>query len=334
MDEAPPTPFDFKKRLRPKTYSVAVYIVGIFIVLQVVFLASVFWFRQTVRIESQGVAAQVSDPHVSMLMEAVSAGTDLARDVGNLPPPQIPGRLSLPKEDETEKRVNALNEDARRFRRENNFDLSEAALQKALALRPEHPVTLVNLAMLEEARGENGKALQYWQRVIALGPRADSTIRLARERAVILEERLRQERIARERESLILGVDRSVRIGAVRILPPNPGPRPTEVSWDIEIRALQGGLDPAKLRVQAFVYERPAQGGPVPARAEARFLNAQPSWQVGGVETLRLRYVRTTRPEERTYYGYLIRLVYDGKVQDERSEPAELLGIFPLAPGT
>lgn len=319
-----------KRRLRPKVYSAAIYIVGIFILAQIIALISVFWLRKTVvKLEVVGPEFKA---HEDASWTKLSSGREAAKlpPLDNLPAPHVSGRLSVPHPEGNEERILKLNDQAREFRRQGEFTLAEMALKKALDLDPAYPNTLINYAMLEEARGNQSMALDYWQRLISLGEKAGAALRLARERAMILEDNLSREKIARERESMIIQSSRKLLVDKIRFTPSSFGTKPSKLQVEFKIRSLIKNLSPGKMRVQVFFYERLSNGDLIPAKIKAKFLKERPDWQ-DGLETLIVRYSRAAqqRSEKRNFYGYLIRIIYDGEVQDERAMPSDLLKIFP-----
>lgn len=314
---------DRKKRLRPKVYAIGIYVVAFFILVEIVVLASAFWMRQRVVLETEGPtlveSSQPSSPVDNSRMPALSI-------------PDLPSaRLPVEKSSGPGAEVVRLNDEAKNFRRNGDFAMAEAALVKAQALDPSHPLTLTNFAMLEEAQGRNTRALGYWKQVIALGDKARDTIQLARERSVIIEERIRLEDEARRVEH---GQAASRRLTIERITTkPDPLPeRPVEIQRDFSLKAVAGAepLQANKVRVQVYFYDRIGTDRLVSVPIEARFLNESPDWNAHAEEVLRVRYVPPKETgEPRRYYGYVFRIFYDGILQEERAEPSTLLRLNP-----
>jgi tetratricopeptide (TPR) repeat protein len=308
---------DIKKRIRPLTYSLGIYIVGVFVFIQILALISIFWFRQVaVKIESEG-------PRLNgkVLSESTYAHLNLTNSA----------RLSIEPQNTKESQILDLNEKAREMRRQNQIVEAEKLLHQALDLDPKHASTLIQLATLEEYQGSIAKALEYWQRLLDSTTPNDSNYDLAHNRVMILQARLDQERQAHERENLILRPVRKFYIDRIISMPDIIPPRPAEVQFDFLIKTNQENLDSGKMRIQVFFYDKINGNDLIPARIEAHFLDPKPKWQLGIPETLRVKYIGTSDPT-RSYFGYLIRLIYNDEVQDERAEPFELLNLFPYAP--
>ncbi|MFQ3670184.1 MAG: hypothetical protein SNJ84_01860 [Verrucomicrobiia bacterium] len=321
---------DYQKRLRPKTYAVAVYVVGLFVLMQLVALGLAFWFRQNVTIEKVG--PELSEEVVAVVtpIEEVKEPTKPADPLSPLDA-RPEGRLSLGVGGAVEQQVGQLNEDARLFRRNGDFPMAEVALRQALDLKPNDLLTLTNYAMLEEARGNRGAAFERWKQVIEVAPEGDPTVRLARERSILLEEALRLEEEARRREEALLeGVDRRVTVVDVRTVPEPLPEVPQEIQRDFLLKSANRSIpvDPSKLRVQVFVYDQIDGGRLEPAKIEAKFLSGQPDFNRAEGETLRTIYRAVPEEPERRYYGYIVRVFYDNQLQYQRAEPRNLLELF------
>lgn len=321
MSEPSATP-DRKKRLRPKIYAIGIYVVALFFILQIALLGWFFWMRQRLILETQGpTLVEQSIP------KGPSETTPPPSPIPDLPSARLPVEQAPP----TELEIIKLNDEARNFRRNGDFAMAEAALKKAQALEQGHPLTLTNLAMLEEAQGRNIRALEYWKQIIALGDKARETIQLARERSVIIEERLRLEDETRKSEAAQAAGRRLV-VDRV-VTRPDPIPeRPVEIQRDFILKAM-AGAEPVlsnKVRVQVYFYDRIGADRLVSVPIEARFLNETPDWSARPEETLRVRYLSSKETgEPRRYYGYVFRIFYDGVLQEERAEPSTLLRLNP-----
>lgn len=327
-DDAPPaTEVDYRKRLRPKTYAVAIWMVGLFVVMQLVALGLAFWFRQNVTIEKVGPPIGEEAVAAAQSREPETAASEPPSPIDALPE----GRLTLGGGGATEEQVAQLNEDARLFRRNGDFSMAEVALRQALDLKPNDVLTLTNYAMLEESRGNRSAALARWTQVIEAAPEGDPTIRLARERAILLEEALRLEADARRREDALMeGIDRRVTVADVRTEPDPLPDNPQRLQRDFLIKSANRSIpvDPSKLRVQVFVYDQIDGGRLEPAKIEAKFLSGQPDFNRPEGETLRTFYAADPQQPERQYYGYIVRVFYDNQLQYQRAEPRSLLELF------
>lgn len=96
----------------------------------------------------------------------------------------------------------------------------------------------------------------------------------------------------------------------------------------------QTTFDRSKMELQVFLFES-VNGGEIDLSTanppEVTWLSILPDWQAGVPEWLQVSYVRPgfSGPElkaygKRAYYGYVARLIYDGRLLDETSSPANL----------
>lgn len=324
-----------RKRLRPKAYSIGLYIVGGFILLEIVALLFIFWIRQEVRIETAGPALSSKSDAVSFLDlddEASLAEVPLP----NLPKPEIEARLDLDLKNTPQLDIARLNEDARKFRRDGDFHLAEAALRQALEIDKENVLTLTNLAMLEEARGDGERSLAAWREVIRAGTQdgeaVSTTVQLARERARLIARRIELEQSAVARESSLSDSKRILSVDQVLTEPANPGENPSELKKEFIIRKKDGvgKIASNRVKIQLYFYERTPENRLAPAPIDARFAGNPARWdEDGAAERLVAEYRQSTASgEDRRYYGYLIRIFYEGELQDERAEPEQLLRLF------
>jgi len=321
-----------RKRLRPKTYSIGLYVVGIFILLEMVALLFIFWIRQEVKIETTGPSlAAGNEPAAFLQLDESGALKEVP--LPNLPMPEIEARLDLDLKATPEEDIAKLNEDARAFRRDGNFPMAEAALEQALKIDPENVLTLTNVAMLEEAKGDSRSSLEAWKEVIRAGRNGDeqagSTVELARQRARVIEQRYRIEgRHAPPAASSPGGP--LLRIDSVETDPSSPGEDPERFTKRFSIRKLeeQTGFSVNQVKIQLFFYEQTSDNRLVPADISARFLGDSARWDnEQKTEILEATYEKEAGSTG-TYYGYLLRIFYLGQLQDEKAEPAHLLTLF------
>jgi tetratricopeptide (TPR) repeat protein len=307
---------------------VAVYVVGLFIFLEIVLLGFIFWFRQTV----------VETEAPELINNTIAIHSPASKDediVPYLPTPEMEGRIPLGKGSEQAAKISKLNEEALKFRRSGDFVLAETALKDALALDSNHPTTLTNLAMLEEARGNSAKALALWRNILALKPTPEGILQLAQKRAQLIEDRVRLEEDARQREQQLLNLKRKIILAEVKSTPDPLPAQSTEIQKDfiLKLNGIKAPLDSSKLRIQLFFYDMIGDNRLAPAtKIEAKFLNSTPDWSKDDTEILHARYFPAPdKPgsEKRKYYGYVLRVFYDGELQEEQASPMGLLRLFP-----
>lgn len=335
--EAPRTAFDFSKRLRPKTYSIAIYVVLFFVLAEGVFLISIFWFRQQFTLETEGPTLAAS----TVVQETVKPAPKVA-DTRETVPPVSPGeptaRLSVTQSVNPETRVLDLNEQARSYRLQGDLVQAENTLQQALEISPEHPNTLMSLAMLREAQGRLPEALQTWRKLVnasssaATSPGMAANLQLARERMALLENKLQPQETGPKLPEPAASPKSTKKLAIADVIqtPSTLPVIPEQVTYDFRLRSYTSAGQPlsiGKMKVQVYLYDRLAGGEKVPAKITAKFVSDAPFAQPGSVETLKVSYQRSAQEnyERKEFYGYVIKIFYDGELQDEKASSPDLL---------
>jgi hypothetical protein len=355
------------KRLRPKTYSVALYLVGIVALLQIAALFSIPYFRRLqVKVDTAAAPANVALPatanptapaadtglpqpapelgatvaHAEALqtVPAQSATSDMD-PAARMSVPQPSARLNVPEVSDLRPTIMALNEEATRFRRASEYKMAAAALKKAEDIDPKDPITLSNFAMLLQAQGNDAEARGYWQRIIDQGADIGAAYSLAKEQLLIMDlksaktgqtsgaggeaaaysgKRLFIDRIHKNMISKTAG-------GQEFMLRVVIGATPTGPS-----------VESRKVTIKLYFFERTRDDLLVPSIAKIRtaFESQTQTWKNNQPEVLMAQYALT--PElaadyGREYYGYILRIYYEGKLQDERAEPQNLPLLFPAS---
>lgn len=108
-----------------------------------------------------------------------------------------------------------------------------------------------------------------------------------------------------------------------------------QVVLDVPIVASESvSVDRSKVEVQLFLFED-RDGGEIDVTTsnapKIEWVSVLPDWKASRTELLRATYLRppfgaaeTKAYGKRTYYGYVARLIYDGRVMDETSSPQNL----------
>jgi tetratricopeptide (TPR) repeat protein len=314
------------KRLRPKTYSLAIYLVIAVIFIQVAALISVFWFRHRV------VNVDTNAPELGASFSAVipppsirlpPATEILPNEPGNLEMPTDSGRLNLKRARDVSARIAGLNEEANKFRQQGEFKLASAALLEAEKLDNKNTVTLSGLALLAEAESHRDLAKQYWQRVVELGPGAGNAYMLAKERLIIAE------------QLAVVPVDgQALFIDSIQQKTSPLGQEPFVLSLKITMgsKGFAESFDSAKLKIELFFYDLRKDGkvGPSVAEIKTKWADERVDWKNRQNEILEATYTLPANlAEERKFYGYVFRIFYKGVLQDQRLQPSELLQLFP-----
>ena len=113
------------KRVRPKTYSVAVYLVGAVILLQIAMLISVFWLRAMVVRVNVNFPKALTGTSGTPLPASPQGGAVDNSGVVRLPSLEAtslrPALLGVPGVSDKLAQIGTLNEEAQVFLRQNDF---------------------------------------------------------------------------------------------------------------------------------------------------------------------------------------------------------------------
>lgn len=353
------------KRLRPKTYSVALYLVGLVAAIELIAWFSVFYLRHVVSIDitAPPLRAQTVDTQVPGKVRPAEAPVNPPERIAPVP---VPGRLAVVENQTAAERVKALNEEALRFETQGDLRLAALALFKAESLDPRDPPTLAALARLYSQEKEFERSKNYWQRIVDLGPGSGAIYNEARTQLATTSTTAS---LATVTPALPASPASSVNPANV-VLPPPPQPLPPPVTdvaaasapspqhvlfvdkvektvtssnefalkIPLTVRSVSGApISSGKVAIQLYCYEQQASGAIVPNKGtfKAGFLRKPgEAWPNGSSEILVANYLLTpeqARIYNQKYYGYMLRIYYDGKLQYERAEPDNLLKFFPAS---
>jgi tetratricopeptide (TPR) repeat protein len=299
-------------RLRPRTYAVAIYVVAGVIVLQLILVVSIFWFRDKVVRNIDLSAPSVSSP-APLAVVPSGRPTPASSNPGSRLDPQ---KLSNPKG-----RIDELNQEALSFQQKKEYRMAEAALAEAEKLDPRNVLTLTNLAALAEERGDTPKARQFWTRVLALG--VTPSFKMAEQHLATLANP--DSRDAVHRASL----PHRLVMGAIVQNNATPEPGATEFTLRIPIMASpkENSIDAGAVGIKLYCYDRTQDGKIVPTvgQVTAQFEGDRQTWNRNRTETLVASYYLPAGESTRRFHGYIVRIFYQGELQDEIASPRELL---------
>lgn len=215
-------------------------------------------------------------------------------------------------------------------------------LQKADQHNPDHPAIIAEIAQTYEQMGITAKATDSWRRIQLLGEtKAGSFYELA-------ARRLGAGPAAAAVPSSLPGgagmeSEKHLRLGAcqvVRDFSANSGER-----YNLRVPIVRAGSQPVDAQMvdmEVFFFDRVngAQVAQTIAPEPVESWQSSPvDWSGAGEETLDVVYhlpslsaAEVQQHGRRSYYGYMLRLYYNNKLQDVAAEPRDLLE-FGSAPG-
>jgi hypothetical protein len=325
----------YPKRVRPKTYTVAVYLVGAIFALQAGMVISVFWLRaMVVSVNVQVPKARVTvAPPVKPAEPISRTGPVLPRLPGLEATPQS-AILSVPTISSKQEQVANLNDEAQVLLHQNDLKNAAKVLQNAEDLDPRNPTTLKNLAETYYLLNDSVAARNYWQRIADLGPGVGTVYALAKDHVLLLNS---------EANTLAQSspFPRGVYIDEVQKTPvetvngqPQFRLRPVLVRKNSTLP-----FDQKKLQVYVIFYQAMPDGHLLPdlSQHKGSFEDTFLFWGNIMREPFSVDYLLPTpgalQPDKSVagdYYGFVIGIYYDKVLQDARSEPTDLIRRIPL----
>jgi hypothetical protein len=323
------------KRLRPKTYSVAVYMIFGIVGLQVVMLISVFWLRAMV------VSVNVNPPN-AVAGNPATNGIPGAHPKIKPPDTRLPGLapsalLKVPGATDELAQIETLNEEAQVFLHQNDYQSALDLLIRAEDIDPRHPTTLKNLAETYNLTNNPVRSRMYWQRLVDLGPAVGTVYAAARDHVLLLDSGHQADPL---RESSTL--NRVLFVQAVEKSPVETrnGNAQFHVRADLKRKdPKMPNFEQRKLQPYVIFYQQMPDGSLVPdlGQRKGAFDDTFLFWGDKTTESFGVDYIMpvpgTPGPNNTTqgkYYGFVIGLYYDKILQDVRAEPSDLSSRMPL----
>lgn len=322
----------------------AVYLVVAVVALQVVMLISVFWLRAMVvpvnvhLPKGQGVTTGGQTPPVN------------PRPVGPPKPdmPSLPGLaatlghpalLSVPGVSDKLEQIGNLNDEALAFIHQHAPESAVETLLKAEDIDPRNPSTLKNLAETYNLLNDPPRAKVYWQRLVDLGPGVGTVYAAAKDHVVLMEGHASD---PLSDPASLADLKRQIYVKYVEKTPVETvnGQAQFHLRATLACKGAKMPLfDQKKLQPYVIFYQQVADGSLVPDlnQRKGSFDDTFLFWNGKTSEAFGVDYVmpipglqganNTTTGE---YYGFVIGIYYDKKLQDVRSEPSDLISRIPL----
>ncbi|MCB1276138.1 tetratricopeptide repeat protein, partial [Prosthecobacter sp.] len=268
-------------------------------------------------------------------MASPSPPASAAAPTAPAPPPVKPDATT-----ELLRDVNYVVTSAKEIRGMSDMQGALELLRRADELTPDHPAIIAEMAQTYEQMGITAKAMDNWRRIQLLGEtKAGSYFELA-------ARRLGSGSAAVTAPPAMPGGDseKFLRLGACQVkrdFSVNAGER-----YVVRVPIARAGNHPVngqEMNLEVFFFDR-VNGTKVaqtiaPEPVET-WQSAPVDWSGTGEETLDVVYhlpalsaAEIQQHGRRSYYGYMLRLYYNNKLQDVAAEPRDLLE-FGSAPGT
>ena len=345
-----------------RTFTVAITILGLFALAQ---LGAAGWFffhrfqnlaarastpAQTATDQSTNLAATPRLPTATGQDDAVPDPfpSALETSVGPIAPPAKPEPVSHaklnPPPPPPENRFQELMQQGRTMRGRGDTNAALIRFREASTLEPANAETIAEIAMTYERMGLGDKAAEQWKRIFDMGEgagsffiAAESRLKMSQVQAVAAAQLagtapLDNAPVSSLRADAVLGlgeITREDRPDASALL---------KFAVRIALKARRDAkVDVKDVDIHVLFYDQVEKKTVVQTGAEVtyRFTSAPVDWANGDAETLEVQYLQPLplakgpKTEERSYYGFVVRVYYKDELQDTRAEPETLNAKFP-----
>jgi tetratricopeptide (TPR) repeat protein len=329
--------------VRPKTYTVAVYLVGAVLLLQAGMLVSIFWLRAMV------VSVNVRLPKAKPVVvqpapkppppfvgppkppDLLKRGPILPRLPGIATAGQAPALLSVPTNSSRLEQIGVLNDEAQILLHQNDLKSAAKVLRSAEDIDPRNPTTLKSLAETYYLLNDSVMAKEYWQRIADLGPGVGTVYALAKDHVLLLDSTAEANPLSEPSPFA-----RAVYIDRVEKTPVETSTGQPQFHLTAVVRRKDAHVpfDQKKLQVYVIFYDQDANGQLQPdlTQHKGAFQDTLLFWNNKTRESFDVDYLMSTADPlggdgapATDYYGFVIGIYYDKVLQDARSEPTDLV---------
>lgn len=305
-------------------------------------------------------SAPAPDPETALQkeineVEAILAEEAEKRFLASLKKPTPPPVRPTPEMIRTA-RLNGLISQARALRDKGDVTTALTRLREALALSPENPLVISEMASSYEIMGLPAKAAEQWRRILQLGNAAGELRSLAQQRLQALDpEHFSKINSAAEDvfSKNVLGTPiapPTLLLGQVEITDDTGNTAPLRaLKLRVPIHAApEAKVDVGEVVIQVLFYDAYRDGTVVQtnaivnsswvAKVDEKGNERDIDWSSPEAEVLEVSYQQappdyTERKQTyRNYFGYIVRVYYKGVLNASTAEPARLLKMFPPPP--
>lgn len=333
-----PQPRQNTARLRPATYTAAVYILATVLVLELAMVVSVFWMRaMVVPINFTVPKRQAAVTTTTSTPSATPAPTTNSGELQNLNVSSNRGLLALPSANDSQTQIGNFLDQAKLLRQQNDLKGALTVLIQAEDIDPRNPDVLQAQAEVYYLLGDAVRSKIYWQRLLDLGPAVGPPYTLARDHVLLLNSSPDADALSAPSQ-----LGRTVFIDSVDKTPVttvNGTPQFQVRTYLMRKNPDMKDFGQKKLQLFVIFYQQMPDGTLMPDLRphKSAFDDLFLFWNKKPKESFTVTYdmpnTDTPGPDGKpmgTYYGFVIGIYYDKTLQDVRSEPSDLITRIPL----
>jgi hypothetical protein len=334
-----PHPQQSSIRVRPATYTAAVYVLGAVLLMELGMIISIFWIRAMVvpiNFTVPKAHAIANAAALGRTMQPMSEPAGIPGEIPNLKISSGHGLLALPSGNDNETQIINLLAEVKLRARQKDIKGELDLLLKAEDIDPRNPDVLQGLGEIYYLIDDKVRSKIYWQRLVDLGPAIGAPYALARDK-VLLNSSPDADTLSEPsplgRVVFIDGVDKT----PVQTL--NGGPQFQVRTSLMRKDPNMADFDQKKLQLFVIFYQQMPDGTLAPDLRphKSAFDDLFLFWNKKPKESFTVSYTMpdtdTPGPDGKPmgkYYGFIIGIYYDKTLQDVRSEPADLVTRLPL----
>jgi formylglycine-generating enzyme required for sulfatase activity/serine/threonine protein kinase len=214
--------------------------------------------------------------------------------------------------------------------------------REASAMNPQSPIPIAEIATTYEKMGLGAKAGEQWRQIYDMGEAAGIYFSLADAKLkVAMKEGLGKNASAVAPDAEVAGIASGMTLG---LLPITTEDKPDDLSarrftLHIPIKARpNSNIDAHELVIHVLFFDILNGQNVVQtsANVNSRWLTAPADWVDSDTEELAVEYQLpkpvTDTGEKRKYFGYVVRIYYERKLQSARADPERLGQLYPAPP--
>ncbi len=256
-----------------------------------------------------------------------------AAPVASLPnPTPVPAEKITP-----ESRLTDLVQQERALREKGDMSTALVRLREAQAIAPNSALVISELAMTFEKMGQTDKSLEQWRRIFDMGESAgiyyqaaDAKLKAGEADTVAASKHNGTESSGIQPGS-ILG------LGTITTVEETDPEALKKILLKIPLRARQNSdVEVKDVVIQVFFYDLIDNNDIVQTNANvsSHWSTLPADWKDNDEEVLEVEYAQPLpktgkAPENRTYFGYVVRIYYKGELQDWRADQDKLRAKYP-----